>query len=169
MHRIVQEAARLDVGFEIDMEGRGLVTYAIDVAAACAEKWHRVSLAFQAYLDRTRNDLKRASESGITARIVKGGYVGSTTDSVEIQQRFKELVSVLHARSTFFTVGTYDPELLELDEGADGGKPDLNRVQLPQSLADRTKIAMAKGGGWFRNTCRLARITQRTKQGVKNT
>ena len=38
VYRIVQEAARLGVGFEIDMEGQALVTFAVDVAAACAEK-----------------------------------------------------------------------------------------------------------------------------------
>src|SRR5674536_168167 len=39
VRRIVQEAARLNVGFEIDMEGPGLVTFAIDVAAARAESF----------------------------------------------------------------------------------------------------------------------------------
>ena len=67
---IAREAARLGVGFEIDMEGRPLVTYTIDVAAACAKEG-RVSLALQAYLDRSRDDVVRASESGIIARIVK--------------------------------------------------------------------------------------------------
>ncbi|MCJ7639659.1 MAG: proline dehydrogenase family protein [Euryarchaeota archaeon] len=146
VRRIVQEAARLNVGFEIDMEGPGLVTFAIDVAAACAEKGHRVSLALQAYLDRTRDDLERASESGITARIVKGAYVGSTTDFAEIQQRFKELVSVLHARPTFFTVGTHDPELLEWTKAQMGANRTLIEFGFLRGLADRTKIAMAKEG-----------------------
>ena len=53
---IAREAARLGVGFEIDMEGRPLVTYTIDVAAACAKEGP-VSLALQAYLERSRNDL----------------------------------------------------------------------------------------------------------------
>lgn len=146
VHRIVQEAARLDVGFEIDMEGQGLVTFAIDEAAACAEKGHRVTLAIQAYLDRTRDDLERASESGITARIVKGAYVGSTADFIEIQQRFKTLVNVLHVRSIFFTVGTHDPELLEWTKAQTGANRTLIEFGFLRGLADRTKIAMAKEG-----------------------
>ena len=132
VYRIVQEAARLGVGFEIDMEGQGLVTFAIDVAAACAEKGHRVSLALQAYLDRTRDDLERASASGITARIVKGAYVGSTTDFAEIQQRFKELVSVLTRTTDFFYRRDTRSRTPRVDEGANGGETELDRVRLPQ-------------------------------------
>jgi proline dehydrogenase len=146
VHRIVQEAARLDVGFEIDTEGQGLVTYAIDVAAACAEKGHHVTIALQAYLDRTSADLKRVTESGITARIVKGAYVGSTTDFAEIQQRFKELVSFLHARLTFFTVGTHDPELIEWTKAQMGANRTVIEFGFLRGLADGTKIAMAKDG-----------------------
>ncbi|MGZ7130574.1 MAG: proline dehydrogenase family protein [Halobacteriota archaeon] len=146
VHRIVQEAARLNVGFEIDMEGQGLVTLAIDVAAAYAEKGRGISLALQAYLDRTRSDLKSASESGITARIVKGAYVGSTTDFAEIQQRFKKLVSILHARRTFFAVGTHDPELLEWMKAQMEANRSLIEFGFLRGLADRTKITMAKEG-----------------------
>jgi proline dehydrogenase len=146
VQRIAQEAANLGVGFEIDMEGQGLVTYAIDVAAACVEEEYSVSLALQAYLDRTRDDLKRVSALGITARIVKGAYVGSIKDFAEIQQRFKELVSVLHARPTFFTVGTHDPEVLEWTKAQMGAKRDLIEFGFLKGLADRTKIAMAEDG-----------------------
>jgi proline dehydrogenase len=146
VHRIVQEAARLGVGFEIDMEGQGLVTFAVDVAAACAEKGHRVSLALQAYLDRTRDDLKRALASSITVRIVKGAYVGSTKDFAEIQQQFRELVKILGTRATFFSVGTHDPDLIEWTKAQMGAKRDLIEFGFLKGLADRTKIAMAEEG-----------------------
>ena len=146
VQRIAQEAANLGVGFEIDMEGQGLVTYAIDVATACVEKDYCVSLALQAYLDRTRADLKRVSALGITTRIVKGAYVGTIKDFAEIQRRFKELVSVLYARPTFFTVGTHDPELLEWTKAQIGAKRDLIEFGFLKGLADRTKIAMAEDG-----------------------
>jgi proline dehydrogenase len=142
---IAREAARLGVGFEIDMEGQGLVTYTIDVAAACARKG-RVSLALQAYLDRSRDDVVRASESGIIARIVKGAYVGSTTDFADIQKRFKQLSKILCAKATFFTVGTHDPDLIKWMITKMEGKRDLIEFGFLKGLADRTKVAMAQEG-----------------------
>jgi proline dehydrogenase len=142
---IAREAARRGVGFEIDMEGQSLVTYTIDVAAACAEK-RRVSLALQAYLDRSRDDVLRASESGISVRIVKGAYAGSNTDFADIQNRFKQLSKILCATATFFTVGTHDPDLIEWMTAKMERKKDLIEFGFLKGLADRTKVAMAQEG-----------------------
>ena len=142
---IAREAARRGVGFEIDMEGQSLITYTIDVAAACAKK-RRVSLALQAYLDRSRDDVLRASESGITVRIVKGAYTGSTTDFADIQKRFKQLSKILCATATFFTVGTHNPDLIEWMTAKMEGKKDLIEFGFLKGLADRTKVTMAQEG-----------------------
>jgi Proline dehydrogenase len=142
---VAREAARRGVGFEIDMEGLGLVTYTIDVAAACAKKG-RVSLALQAYLDRSTDDVLRASESGIIVRIVKGAYVGSTRDFADIQKRFKQLSKIPCAKESFFTVGTHDPDLIEWMTTKMEGKRDLIEFGFLRGLADRTKVAMAQEG-----------------------
>jgi len=142
---IAHESTRWGVGFEIDMEGQSLVAYTIEVAAACAEKW-RVSLALQAYLDRSRDDVLRASESGIIARIVKGAYVGSTADFVEIQKRFKQLSKILCAKATFFTIGTHDPDLIGWMTAEMKEKRDVIEFGFLKGLSDRTKVAMAQQG-----------------------
>jgi proline dehydrogenase len=146
VQRIAQQAESRGVGFEIDMEGQGLVTHAIDEATACSGKGHRVSLALQAYLDRTRDDLELATASGITVRIVKGAYVGSTKDFAEIQQRFKELVKTLSTQAAFFSVGTHDPDLIEWTKAQMGAKRDFIEFGFLKGLADRTKIVMAEEG-----------------------
>jgi proline dehydrogenase len=142
---IAREAARRGVGFEIDMEGQSLVAYTIGVAAACAKK-QRVSLALQAYLDRSRGDVLRASESGITVRIVKGAYAGSTTNFADIQKRFKQLSKILCATETFFTVGTHDPDLIVWMSAKMEGKKNLLEFGFLKGLADHTKVAMAQEG-----------------------
>jgi proline dehydrogenase len=142
--KIAREAARVGVDFEIDMEGQRLVEYTIDVAAACAGKGHHVSLALQAYLDRTGDDVRRIRESGVTARIVKGAYAGATTDFADIQQRFKAAVKDLCKNATVFAVGTHDPELIEWTKAQMGAKRNLIEFGFLRGLADRTKIAMAK-------------------------
>jgi proline dehydrogenase len=144
--RIAEDAARRKIGFEIDMEGQGLVAFTIDTAIECAEKEPRIRLALQAYLDRTRDDLKRIEASGITVRIVKGAYVGSTADFFEIQQRFKELVKALRKHAALFAVGTHDPELIEWIRAQTEADRDLVEFGFLRGLADRTKVALAKEG-----------------------
>lgn len=146
VRRIAEDAARRKIGFEIDMEGQGLVAFTIDTAIECAEKERQLSLALQAYLDRTRNDLKRVAESGIIVRVVKGAYVGSTTDFVEIQERFKELVRALRTHSAFFAVGTHDPELIDWITTQTEENRDLVEFGFLRGLADHTKVALAQEG-----------------------
>jgi proline dehydrogenase len=144
--KIAEDVARRKIRFEIDMEGQGLVTFAIDTAIRCARNKQQVSLALQAYLDRTCDDLERVEESGITVRVVKGAYVGSTADFVEIQQRFKYLVKALRARSAFFLVGTHDPELINWIKMQTEASQNLVEFGFLRGLADRTKVALAKEG-----------------------
>ncbi|HYA33710.1 MAG TPA: proline dehydrogenase family protein [Candidatus Bathyarchaeia archaeon] len=143
---IEQAAARRGVGFEIDMEGKGLVSVTLDVAQACAARERRVTLALQAYLNRTSDDLERIVQFDITPRIVKGAYVGSTSDFVEIQMRFKELVGVLGSHKAFFAVGTHDPGLVEWIKMQMDARKELIEFGFLKGLSDRTKIAMAEDG-----------------------
>jgi len=140
---IAREAARRHVGFELDMEGQNLVTFTIDVARSCAEKGQEVTLALQAYLDRTPDDLKRVLDEGVIPRIVKGAYQGTTADFGGIQQRFKELVELLYARDIFFTVGTHDPDLIKWAKRKMEERRDSIEFSFLKGLADKTKIAMA--------------------------
>jgi proline dehydrogenase len=144
--KIAEDAGRRKIGFEIDMEGQGFVTFAVDTAIQCARTKQQVSLALQAYLDRTCDDLKRVERSEITVRVVKGAYVGSTADFVEIQQRFKKLVRALRTHSVFFSVGTHDPELIEWIKTQTEANRDLVEFGFLRGLADRTKLALAKEG-----------------------
>jgi proline dehydrogenase len=146
VQRIAQQVESSAIDLEIDMEGQGLVTYALEVATKCAKKDHQLTIALQAYLDRTGDDLKRTIASGIVTRVVKGAYVGSTSDFVEIQRRFKDLVSVLRTQKTFFAVGTHDPDLIEWTKAQMDAKRDLIEFGFLRGLADRTKVAMAREG-----------------------
>jgi hypothetical protein len=83
---LCREAKISGVGFEIDMEGRGLVGAAIEAASACAGGGLPVTLALQASLDRTPGDLRLLLAYGIVPRFVKGAYGGDTEDF----GRFKE-------------------------------------------------------------------------------
>ncbi len=73
---IAEGAADRNIGFEIDMEVPNLIEYTIGITRACARQGRAVTVALQAYMDRTPNDLLRVCTEGATARIVKGAYAG---------------------------------------------------------------------------------------------
>lgn len=143
---IVNEAAHHHVGFEIDMEGRKLVSYTLDIALLYAQECEPLTLALQAYLDRTPHDLLEAIEHKIRPRIVKGTYIGDTIEFKDIQERFKTLVEISIASGKPFSVGTHDPELIEwLEREMENEK---NRIEFGflKGLSDATKIDLVNSG-----------------------
>jgi proline dehydrogenase len=133
-------------GFEIDMEGKGLVEASLSVATRCAAEGYRVTLAFQAYLDRTGADLSRLLAMGVIPRIVKGAYLGDTGDFYEIEDRFKALVTTAEESGRPFDTGTHDPLLIEWICSRMRERKDLVRIGFLKGLSDTTKVRLAKEG-----------------------
>lgn len=138
------ESQRLNI--ELDMEGTPSVEYTLNTALECASKGFPVTLALQAYLDRTEHDLKKAFDNDITVRLVKGAYLGDTNDFVEIQERFKNLTELLIKNDRHFTIGTHDPELIEWVRAFAGEQKDLIEFGFLMGLGDETKLDLAKEG-----------------------
>lgn len=143
---ILRGASAADVGFEMDMEGQDLVEVTLEAAVACARESHGVTLALQAYLNRTPDDLKVALKNGIRPRLVKGAYVGDTNDFVEIQKRFKSIArSALESGDSILT-GTHDPELIGwVLQSLKPARKTMGFGFL-KGLADRTKVDLALQG-----------------------
>ena len=106
---IAKEASLRGIGFEIDMEGRATVDFALDATRAVAETRYPVTVALQAYLDRTAKDIESMVKNGIRVRLVKGAYAGDAQDFEDIQGRFKNLMRVLADSGQDFCIGTHDP------------------------------------------------------------
>ena len=112
LRSICEVGARMNVGIEVDMEAKSLVDFYIRSATGSAAQGCPVTLALQAYLDRTPKDLDRVLDKGIRVRIVKGAYLGDTNDFKEIQRRLKGLAMRLSVTGLPFSIGTHDPEFL---------------------------------------------------------
>jgi proline dehydrogenase len=134
------------MGFEIDMEGRGLVNYTLDVALQCAQESVPPALALQAYLDRTPGDLQKVIEHKIKPRIVKGTYVGDITKFEDVQERFKVLVEIGIPSGVPFSVGTHDPELIGWLKRKMENERDGIEFGFLKGLSDATKIDLANAG-----------------------
>ncbi len=143
---LCQDAHKRGVGFEIDMEGRGLVGSAMEAASFCRKKNLAVTLALQAYLYRTPGDLRLLLALGVVPRFVKGAYLGDTVDFAEIQQRFLDLVKEAAGFEVRFHVGTHDPVLIPVIRSLMDHNRDRVTFGFLMGLAEKTKREMAADG-----------------------
>ncbi|MEI7432632.1 MAG: proline dehydrogenase family protein [Methanomicrobiales archaeon] len=143
---LFREATDRHTGFELDMEGKGLIDITVDTGIACIRIGHPVTLALQAYMNRTGKDLVNIVSAGITPRIVKGAYHGDYEEFELVQERFKALVEMVLPTGAAFLVATHDPELLEwLTSRLEDEK---HRVEFGflMGLSDRTKMEFTESG-----------------------
>ena len=144
--QIFKEAISHQVSFEIDMETKNLVPFTIETAMACAREKRPLTLALQAYLDRTPEDIKASCEAGINVRLVKGTYRGDFSNFEEIQRRFMKLVEKIFESHNPFSVGTHDPEIINrVMEQASSNRP-LVEFGFLKGLGDQTKTNLAHNG-----------------------
>ena len=143
---LVHEARKHGVPFEIDMEGRPLVENTLSSAYRSCPGGKPVTLALQAYLDRTPGDLAACIDAGITVRLVKGAYGGDTSDFTAIQEQFRTHAETLMNAGISFCAGTHDPELIGWLK--DGMRNRKNYIEFGflKGLADGAKSEMSREG-----------------------
>lgn len=141
---IARESAAKKIGFELDMEGRSLVGFTLDAGKACTEYGYPVTLALQAYLDRSQKDMETAIASGIRVRLVKGAYSGDASDFIDIQGRFKALARVLIEKGNSFCLGTHDPELVVWTTIKAADQSEKVEFGMLKGFSDMTKLDFVK-------------------------
>ena len=144
--RILKETIDLNPNIEIDMEGTPLIDFTLQVALECAKENYYVTLALQAYLDRTIEDIETALDNDISIRLVKGAYIGDTNDFREIQDKFKTCFRTLFESDKHFSVGTHDLELIEWIKEIAKEQNDLFEFGFLMGLADETKLNLVHDG-----------------------
>jgi proline dehydrogenase len=142
---LAKEAFRKEVGFEIDMEGKQSVDLTIRVTKACAAAGVPVTMALQAYLKRTLDDLDEMSRlDNIRFRLVKGAYRGDTADNHMISESYKLLTQALAFLGRPYCVATHDPEILDWMKSSGVVDPCKVEFGFLKGLADMTKMAFGK-------------------------
>jgi proline dehydrogenase len=134
------------VGFEIDMEGRSMVDFTLNAARSCSEYGLQVTIALQAYINRTGRDLSAMIENGVRVRLVKGAYVGDVKDFQEIQKRFIGFAKTLSDCGEKFALGTHDPEILSWVKVEMNRTKDKLELGMLRGLSDSSKLDLDRQG-----------------------
>ncbi len=143
---LFHEARDCGVPFEIDMEGRPLVGETLRSTLDLTGEGGPVTLALQAYLDRTSRDLAVCMNAGITVRLVKGAYLGDSSDFTAIQEQFRMHARTLITAGASFCAATHDPVLIGWLREEMRDHKNLIEFAFLKGLAERTKIEMAAEG-----------------------
>lgn len=143
--KICERAVELGVEVEIDMEARGLLDYTLYTAESLVDSGFAITLAVQAYLDRTPADLEQLISAGMRIRLVKGAYSGDSNDYVDIQGRFRACAEIIGHQGIVFCAGTHDPELINWlkDEYIQSRHVEFGFLK---GLSDETKTTLVKDG-----------------------
>jgi proline dehydrogenase len=143
---LFHEALDRGVRFEIDMEGRPLVGDTLRSALNLAGEGRPLTVALQAYLNRTSNDLAACMDAGISVRLVKGAYHGDIDDFITIQEKFRTHAETLISAGVSFCAATHDPILIDWLKEEMRDHKNLIEFAFLKGLADRTKTEMAADG-----------------------
>jgi proline dehydrogenase len=134
------------IGFEIDMEARGLVDATLDIAFACLQEHCPVTVALQAYLRRTPADMHALLAAGGRPRLVKGAYFGDSDDFSTVAAWLRDLAETALAAGKGFSLATHDPALIGWITQAHADARARIELSFLKGLADTTKPSLVRAG-----------------------
>ena len=114
--RIVDGARRHGNFVRIDMEDSSVTDETIRIYSETRASYPGVGLVLQAYLKRSLDDARSASEEGANVRVCKGIYVEPPEIAFrgreEIRDSYARLVELLLAAGSYVGIATHDPTLV---------------------------------------------------------
>jgi proline dehydrogenase len=114
----ILETARQVGGFvRLDMEGSRTTQSTIDVFHELRKRYDNVGIVFQAYLHRTRDDVKEAVRRQDRVRLCKGAYREppevARQEMDDIRESFRECAHLLLDGGNYPAIATHDEALIQ--------------------------------------------------------
>ena len=122
LFRLLEVARKQDQFVRIDMEGSDYTQITIDLfKEAFREFGKHVGIVIQAYLHRSKEDIRELADLGADIRLCKGAYDEpervALQDMNAIREAFKEYAKILLEKTTYSRIATHDDELIEWVKG----------------------------------------------------
>lgn len=118
LFKLLDVARKYDQFVRIDMEGSPYTQVTIDLfKEAFAQYGKHVGIVIQAYLHRTKQDIKELAEMGADVRLCKGAYSEPERVAIQnmpaIREAYKEYAKILLEKTVYPRLATHDDELVE--------------------------------------------------------
>ena len=117
LYKLLEVAREEDQFVRIDMEGSDHTQATIDLfKEALSDFGDHVGIVLQAYLHRTREDVKELARMGADVRLCKGAYNEpekiAIQDMPQIREAYKEYAKILLQETSYPRIATHDDELI---------------------------------------------------------
>ncbi|HKK45805.1 MAG TPA: proline dehydrogenase family protein [Balneolaceae bacterium] len=117
LFKLLDIAREHDQFVRIDMEGSDYTQMTIDLfKEAFKEYGKHVGLVIQAYLHRTKDDIRALAEMGADIRLCKGAYKEPERIALQnmdaIREAYKEYAKILLEKTTYPRIATHDDKLI---------------------------------------------------------
>lgn len=118
LREIVKKAKSYNNFVRVDMEGTPYTQKTLDVFFAVYNEYKGyVGIVIQAYLFRSKEDIKKLSEASISVRLCKGAYKEPASLAIkemkDIQKNYMELSKKLLVNGGYPAFATHDPKLID--------------------------------------------------------
>lgn len=168
IERLVERAAEIGTTVTVDMEDHRTTEHTISLVCELSQAFPgRVGVALQAYLHRSRDDLRRLLESRARVRLCKGAYREPRTIALrrrpDVSAAYAALATQLLGSTSYAMLATHDEALVTICEKEVAARDLANetyefqmlhgvRVPLQRALVQRghkVRIYVPFGDQWF--------------------
>lgn len=165
---LVRHAAEIDTTVTVDMEDHRVTEHTISLVCELSQAFPgRVGVALQAYLHRSRDDLRRLMEARVRVRICKGAYREPKTIALrqrsDVSAAYAALATQLLGSTSYAMLATHDEALVSICEKEIAARDLANetyefqmlygvRVPLQRALVARghkVRIYVPFGDQWY--------------------
>lgn len=118
LYKLLDEARDKDTFVRIDMESSEVTGVTLEIFKDAFKKYGKhVGIVIQAYLHRSKEDIKELAELGADVRLCKGAYQETERVALQnmsaIREAFKEYFKILLEKTTYPRIATHDDELID--------------------------------------------------------
>ncbi len=150
LETIASKADGLNQSLFVDMEGSPFTEKTVAIYLESLAKHRGLGLALQAYLRRSKADLKVLLDRGAKIRLVKGAYRESS-DIVyptrkDVAENYSALMVMLFERGNDFAIATHDSALIEQARRLADSKHVEFRFEMLKGIRSELKSELVNSG-----------------------
>ncbi|MCB0327868.1 MAG: proline dehydrogenase family protein [Bdellovibrionales bacterium] len=138
LRRILEKASQYNIFVRIDMESSFYTQKTLDIFLSLQEEFPRMGIVIQAYLHRSKEDIKLLADRKASVRVCKGAYDEKESIALknmdEIRTQYQWMVQTLWSAGCKVALATHDDLLINWAVEKISTKPEYQSISEFQML-----------------------------------